>query len=208
MEPNHLNTNMNDLFVDVRRAYRLLYLYQRRVMDLMKFIGGHYALAYSGGWSHFSNIAPRAGRGSLNLWAWDWLNMYHHQFYFHPKTIDNQSIQFAVFLVSDTGYYDATLTDHDKLNVKAFASPENADTCLVFLAGKGAWHGDFADFKINYKKDAADYVRNNEKGRVVAKSFPLQRFIDEASTIKALQEFTDFCNANGVPELGAFVNID
>lgn len=133
--------------------------------------------------------------------------MYHYQFYFHPKKIEGHQIRLAIFLVSDTGYYDAGLAWGDQLNVKAFDSPESADTRLVFLVGKGdAWHGDFDDFKINYKKDAADFIRDNDKGRIIAKSFPLTRFFDETSTITALQEFTELCAKNSIPELGAWVS--
>lgn len=199
MELNNLNTDFDSVFLDVRRAYRLLYLYQRRVMDLMKFIGNHLGLRYAGGWCQYSGTTPRNGKGSLDNWAWDWLNMYQYEFNFAQKTIDGRAIRFSVFLISDTAFFDGDLEDECEL--KAYPPAEASDTRLLFLAGKDAWHGDFEDFWENYKKTATDYIRNNDNGMVVVRSLPLKQFVNGNLAEQALKSYTQLCTANGIPEL-------
>lgn len=200
MELNNQNTDFDSVFLDVRRAYRLLYLYQRRVMDVMKFIGNQLSLRYAGGWCQYSGPTPRNGKGSLDNWAWDWLNMYLYEFNFASRLVDNKEIRFSVFLVSDTAVFDAGLDD--ECDLTAYPPAESADTRLVFLAGKNAWHGDFDDFWENYKKDAPDYVRVNTTGTIIVKSFPLKEFVNGHLAEQAITKFTELCNVNGIPEVG------
>lgn len=203
MELTPLNADFDAVFLDVRRAYRLLYLYQRRVMDLMKFIGGHLGLRYAGGWCHYSSTTPRNGKGSLDNWAWDWLNMYQYEFHFASRVIDAREIRFSVILVSDTAFFDAGL--EDECDLKAYPPVEKAETRLVLLAGKDAWHGEFEDFWENYKKTAADYVRTNEKGTVIARSVPLKQFVNGTLAEQTMISYTQFVAANGIPELAPAV---
>jgi hypothetical protein len=78
-------SDFENALIDVRKAYRLLYLYQRRVMDLVQFIGDSLTFRYAGGWSWFSDNTPKGGKGSLENWAWDWINMYFYEFNFSAK---------------------------------------------------------------------------------------------------------------------------
>lgn len=65
---------------DVRKSYRLLALYQRRILDTVKFIANHYNLQLQSGHSKFSNTAKK-GRGvQFDQWSWDWLSMYLYEF--------------------------------------------------------------------------------------------------------------------------------
>jgi len=109
---------MNELknsLIEVRKAYRLLYDYQKKVLDLVQFIGTEFGRSYKGGYSKYSNVTPRNGKGHLSNWGWDWLNMYYYEFNFHNE--ENKDF-FSVVLISDTGYYEAKDEDenfNDKL---------------------------------------------------------------------------------------------
>ena len=94
----------NNLPLEVRKAYRLLFDYQRRILDLMKFVGETYDLPYKKGKPLFSS---KAGN-KLTNWSWDWIYMYCYDFRFEGKEKDNP-IQFSVILKNDSGYYDANL---------------------------------------------------------------------------------------------------
>ena len=68
------NNNLNQSLIEVRKAYRILFDYQSRILDLISYIAGKTQFNYNGGYSKFSNSGPRDGKGKLNFWAWDWLN--------------------------------------------------------------------------------------------------------------------------------------
>jgi hypothetical protein len=194
--------DFNQVFLDVRNSYRLLYLYQRRVMDVIKFIGDQLSLRYAGGWSWFSDSSPKDGKGSLNHWAWDWLNMYMYEFNFNDLKVDSNVIKFSLVVISDTGYFDADC--EDPKNIGSFAPAETSSTQLLFLAGKNAWWPDFEDFDQNqtYRTNAEPLIRKTETGALIAISFDLINFIDAERSVKAIKEFVDFCQSNGIPEFG------
>lgn len=198
MDNKNSTTEIEAVFFDIRKAYRLLYTYQSRVMEIMHFIGNMTSRRYEGGWSKFSNSSPKNGKGNLDLWAWDWLNMYCYEFYFGIKEINENSIKFSVWLVSDTGFYD--IETADETDIESFSSVESSKTKLVFVIGKNTWHTNFKDFQSNMKNDATDYVRRNENEVLLAKSFNLSSFINSDQTRERIQEFVSFCNSNGISE--------
>lgn len=197
MENN--NSQIENALIDVRKAYRLLYVYQRRVMDIMQFIADITSRRYEGGWSKFSNSSPKDSKGYLTQWSWDWLNMYCYEFFFGDKIINENSIGLSVWLVSDTGFYDVDA--NDKLNLDSFSNVESSSTKLVFVIGRNTWHSDFNDFEVNMKSEATEYVRHDEKGILLVKSFKLSTFLNADETRKRLQELVLFCQGNGISEM-------
>jgi hypothetical protein len=104
------------------------------VLDVMKVIGDLTSREYYGGWSKFSDPGPGNGKGALDRWAWDWLNMYCYEFHFGTVPIGDNKIAFSVWLVSDSGFYDEE--SGDKRNLESFSSVENSTTKLVFVIEK------------------------------------------------------------------------
>ena len=84
-----MQKEVESAFTEVRKAYRLLADYQRKVLDLVDFIGSSFGRTYSGGYPKYGNPSPRNGRGSLDYWSWDWLNLYFYEFHFGTEKIDN-----------------------------------------------------------------------------------------------------------------------
>lgn len=199
-------TTTNDFkntLIDVRKAYRLLFLYQKRVMELVQFIGDTLSFNYQGGWSWFSDGTPKNGKGSLENWSWDWISMYFYEFNFAIKEVNKNKIKFSILLQSDTGFYDAQ--PHSKQEVETFLSPENSETKLIFLVGKNCWYPDFAiDFEETnaiYKKELSEYAKTVEEKTLLAKSFLLSDFINLDTTQNALIKWVEFCNENGINEI-------
>jgi hypothetical protein len=187
--------------VDVRKAYRLLYTYQRRVMDLMQFIGGSFDFKFGGGWPWFSGHPLKEQKVSLDKWSWDWLNMYFYEFSFTEKEVNGTRLTFSVLAEADTGYYDAqcdTATD-----INGFGSVEDAQTQLIFFAGLGCAWTDFREdvddkpFPL-FTANAPEFIRTNDNGIFVAKIFPLARFLNQEETLKCLTEWQEFCETSGV----------
>ena len=95
--------NIKDTLQEARKAYRFLYDYQKRILDLVSYIGGKYGFRYRGGYSKFSNSSPRDGKGNLGNWAWDWLNLYFYEFNFEPKRQVKTPfiLQFSYLMIQD-----------------------------------------------------------------------------------------------------------
>jgi hypothetical protein len=188
------NNNENTL-LEVRKAYRLLFDYQARVLDLISFISGSFGFDYNGGYPKFSNSGPNNGRGNLGLWAWDWLNMYYYEFNFQPKVVDKDKLYFSIFILNDTGFFQANKKSKiAKTAVDAFDSPENSGTKLIFAVGKNTWNGWGANW------DNEEFILQNEghKGlddkKMVFKSYPLSKFFNEDDTIIMLKDFENYCD--------------
>ncbi|GEC80227.1 hypothetical protein [Flavobacterium aquatile] len=185
-----MQQNINNTLQEVRKAYRLLFDYQTRVLDLIGFIGSSFNYAYNGGYPKFSNASPNNGRGRLNSWAWDWLNMYFYEFNFVTK----DKIAFAVFLVNDTGYFQKNKeTKISKTKVSAYDSVENSKTKLIFVVGKNTWDG----WGVNW--DQENFILESEGQKIsedkamLFKSYLLNDFFDEESAIEKLKDFENYC---------------
>ena len=196
---------LQQVLPEVRAAYRLLYFYQNRVLGTVQYIADTLGRRFAGGWSKFSDVCPRDGKGSLENWAWDWLNMYHYEFHLGDQAVEDQWIRLSVFLQSDTGFYDRP--GADELAPATFAPVEESATRLKFLVGRNLWHGSVAEeFAKTNAKACNDYVRiegeqDGKAGFLIVKSFPLEEFADEVAIRARLQELVSYCRTNGIPEL-------
>jgi len=198
---------MNELknsLVEVRKAYRLLYDYQKKVLDLVQFIGTEFGRSYNGGYSKYCNVTPRNGKGYLSNWAWDWLNMYYYEFSFHNK--ENKDF-FSVVLISDTGYYEAKDEDenfNDKLEINKYKDVENSSTKLSLVYGDKIWECDgflkndcWEDPKFILGNQGV-YAKENNLSKMIFKSYNLEEFSNKESAIRILRDFSSFCIDNGI----------
>ncbi|WP_299577479.1 hypothetical protein [uncultured Sunxiuqinia sp.] len=193
-------------FVDVRKAYRLLYHYQKRVLDLMQFISDSLPFSFEAGHSRFSSPTPKDKRVDLGRWAWDWLNLYLYEFHFGTTKIDGKKISFSIVLQSDTGFFDKEATAKTKIDVSKFVKPEISKTCLIFVAGYNHWNEEILACPNKYLSKDNTYVFNEvneaigkEKAMLLcAKSYDLSLFVDEESTLAQIDDFNLFCSAIGL----------
>ena len=193
---------MNELensLAEVRKAYRLLYDYQKKVLDLVKFIGSEFGRSYSGGHPQFSNASPRNGKGNLSLWAWDWLNMYYYEFTFHNP---NENNFFSIILLSDSGYFDMGKqnTNEERTHIKKFNNAEFSKTKLAFLYGSNGWfyEGFLKDGCWVNPENSYVYESEDNSGKMLFKRYNLEEFSNQENTIKVLRDYSNFCKKNGV----------
>lgn len=204
MIPNSLTPEeFEAVLLDVRKAYRLLYLYQDRMLNTVRFIGGQLGSVYQGGYPWFSSNTPREGKGNLESWAWDWLNMYFYEFHFGDRQVDGQNISFAVVLQSDTGSAEVPATS--RIDLKGFMPVETSQSRLRLIAGRNAWVHDAGEsFDVTNSAVYTDlfrYEKADGSGVLLAKGYPLASFLNEAATMGVLTDFVGLCQQNGVPQL-------
>ncbi len=193
---------LEDVFLNVRKAYRLLFEYQSKVLNLAKYIGNYFSYNYQGGWPLFSNPAPNSGKGYLDNWAWDWLNMYAYAFHFGQKSMEKDNIKdnitFEMQIYSDTGFYDIDppAEHNQKIKTETFKNEEESKTKLVLVASSCGWEKD--KLYGNFNSRQSTYEIKTDKLNMCAKAYNLEDFIDEENTNEQLKDFAKFCAKKGI----------
>jgi len=187
---------LKEVFLNVRKAYRLLFEYQTKVLNLAKYIGDYFSYSYIGGWPLFSDACPKPGKGYLDNWSWDWLNMYAYAFYFGSKQIKDEKVSFEIRIYSDTGFYDSPYSETDKIKIETFENVENSKTKLVLIASNLGWEPN--ELLKNFTSKKNEYTLADDENNVCAKSYDLEDFIDEENTNNKLKDFIEFCKKNKI----------
>lgn len=120
--------------------------------------------------------------------------MYYYEFNFTRKSA---KINFSIFLLNDTGFYEskAKLGEkkiHEK-KISGFESPENSSSKLIFVASKKdrrkwskIWSNTYFTLsEIGYKDEGDDIM--------IFKSYSLEDFFEEDSAIEKLKDFENYC---------------
>jgi len=180
---------------EVRKSYRLIYLYQKRVLDLINFIGNKLELNLHSGWSKYSNPAKINKRVKLTYWSWDWLMLYFYEFHFG---IVRDKVNFSIILQSDSGFFESD--SNDKLDISKFLSSEKSKTRLYFVVGDGIWGCPVGSFlKEHFKSVETEFRKDTSNNKIwLGKSYDLTDFLDEKSTIYIINDFLKYCENNGV----------
>lgn len=208
--------NLSNALLDVRRAHRILYAYQRRMSDLAYFIKCKLGMPDFYGFKHFSNpIYGRSkGHSRLNIWhdmwAWDYLYSYLFEYYLGvQKTSDEvYEYKFSLIQYSDTGYFDQD--GQRRCRISEFGSEkESSSKLLFFLEYKPKdrnWEwGDgtslekiVLDKKVGSKKHTKGVITIGVKHKQILYSFPLERFINMEATLEVLREFRSYCQEKDI----------
>lgn len=178
--------------LQVRKAYRLLYDYQKHVLDLVRFVGNYLGYTTVQGYPVFSGAAPREGKKDVfDLWSWDWLNMYHYKFNFGAKKVGDQDIFLAVHIISDTGYY--AVKGGDKTEVKNFKTPEDSATRLVLYASEKEYKWKDLYEAKPFNSDSDEYYETLNGNKIYGRAYDLSEFINSEETIKSVKRFKQDC---------------
>ncbi len=181
------NSNVEALLCDVRKAYRLLHIYQKRVLDLVNFISNYWGFKLNSGNPWFSNASFQRSSVKLNQWPWDWLPMYCYNFYFNRE--GDIPLWLGIIIQSDTGYYDNMNVDIN--SPLEFPSPKDSDTRIILLINDKPWlereDGAFSKNKIEYEGDDC-----------YGKAYPLSLFSNEKSAKEQMEDFVLYCSTKGI----------
>ena len=207
--------NLSKALLDVRRAHRILYAYQRRMLDLVSFIGQKLTKSELKvkGFKHFSDPVP-GSRNDISplhdMWAWDYLYSYLFEYYLgETETSDNQHYALSLIQYSDTGYFDKE-EEAPRLELEKFKPEEESDSKLLFFLeykpkdSKWEWGAGTSlkkivlDKEFGSKKHKKTVRSTATRGTQILCSFPLERFINMEATLEVLREFRSFCQKQGI----------
>lgn len=182
------------LMLDVRKSYRFLYEYQRRVMDLISFIAGYWGFVYDKGEPLFCKPPSHKKINPSINWAWDFLLFYNYCFVYAPQDFGIwKGVRLMINIVSDTGFYDVDTTD--RLDVLHFGRSEEAKTQLhLVLKTSGI---DWEDYKNSHysSQHQEHYVKIGEgqSSITIGYKFDLSKLRDEANVHQCLKRFEKLC---------------
>ena len=207
--------NLSKALLDVRRAHRILYAYQRRMLDLAHFIQRKLDMPVKDlcGIKHFSRPI-RQYKGYLtiwhDMWAWDYLYSYLFEYYLGEKETDNGGA-YALSLIqySDTGYFDQE-EEETRLELEKFKPEEESGSKLLFFLEykpkdrNGEWgdgtslEGIVLDKTVGSKEHTKEFRDTSTGVKQILCSFPLERFINMEATLEVLREFCDYCKEKDI----------
>ena len=208
--------NLSNALLDVRRAHRILYAYQRRMSDLAYFIKCKLGMPDFYGFKHFSNpIYGRSkGHSRLNIWhdmwAWDYLYSYLFEYYLGVQKTSDEAYEYKFSLIqySDTGYFDQD--GQRRCRISEFGSEKESSSKLLFFLeykpkdrnwewGDGtSLEGIVLDKKVGSKGHTKEVRSTTSGGKQILCSFPLERFINMEATLEVLREFRSYCQEQDI----------
>ena len=186
------STEINDVLKDVRASYRLLALYQKRLLDIVKYVANAYNVSFNSGWSKFSNAALHGNKASIDKSSWDWLNLYLYEFNLGTIVIDGDSYHLKIVHQADTGFYDTNINKNIKIeSIAEFADTSVSTTRLFFVISKN----DNGCPIEHILQDNLSCKNTSKliKGNWLAMPYDLQRFSSQENTDNVVNEFNNLC---------------
>jgi hypothetical protein len=137
---------------DVRKAYRLIHLYQRRVLDVCREIIEAFEseLSFYYWASSQFEMPPRRRTDPVGKWAWDFLPLYDFAVVYRPEDVDYKSPKvndwmLEVRITADSGYVTAGEIESDPRDFQDVAGCESCVRLYVYYSSKvlkGGWLDD------------------------------------------------------------------
>jgi hypothetical protein len=190
---------------DVRKAYRLIWLYQRRVVDIIRLISESLGYRFWR-WETEYHIGRMPGQVTRNPfeegeWIWATLPLYRMSLFYFPSTLDwnvQKSGQWMLEIAVETDTGVTWPEDGSEPSPVEFAAADKCETLLRLYAWyctkegnldwfRGVWH------QILYpEQDDEPTAENvNVPVRIIRKSLDLSKLPDRASVERALTEFRE-----------------
>ena len=199
---------------EVRKAHRLIFSYQERMLSLVKFIRNKLDFNDLYGVKHFSNpLSQSRGRIKLfdGIWVWDFLYTYVFEYYIGSIVMDDDSeISLSIIQYTDTGFFDSECEDRN--DIKKFSPTEEAMSKLLFFLEdkpvkcKTLWDSiDYTEqFVLDKKyacrshKETVLYPKGENKNKLLLYSIPIEKFVDEDCALESLKDYLEFLKRNDI----------
>lgn len=210
-----MSKEIDNIFVDVRNAFRLLNRYQKRILQIVSYIREQ--TAYTDMWGKkdwYSNEIgkrrnspdPEYAKLSVqkDMWGWDFLYGYVFEYYFGRQRINKKNVEMSIFQISDDGFFISSQDKKHMTDVSSFESSESSHSYLVLLVSvfttkySELWLSDsnfpddeMKDFLTKFLSSPIDTkITKNEKGEVaIIKKYELQRFASQHEADDVIRDF-------------------
>lgn len=201
-----IQTDLVGALTDVRKAYRLIWLYQRRVVDIIRLISDRLGYRFFR-WETQDHIGRMPGQVTKNPfgqgeWIWATLPLYRMSLFYLPTALDwnvQKSGQWMleVVLETDTGAKYTEEDDSEPSPVE-FAPADKSETLLRLYAWYCTKDGNLDWFheiwhELDYPEQDDDPTTENASIpiRIIRRSLDLSKLPDRPSVERALAEFQE-----------------
>lgn len=209
-----MKKEIDNIFVDVRNAFRLLSRYQKRILNIVNYIREQ--TPYTDMWgskSWYSNEvrnrrnSPDKEYAKLNvykdMWGLDFLYGHFFEYYFGTTKIGRHTIEMSIFQVSDDGYFISNDDNKHMTDVSSYASPEVSHSYIIFNVSVYTtkypqfWLGDpkrpnesQKDFLTRFLESSKDTIMTcTDKEHTILKKYEMQCFTSQSEADKVITDF-------------------
>lgn len=213
MKDNTITKNeIEKAMCDLRKAHRLIFEYQNRMLQLMFYIRNKFSLPNEiAGYKRFSNPIsktryynteyPQANLKIMNgMWAWDFIYSYEFEYHF-GSTVDKKlkkEFSLSVIQVSDSGYYESSEHGKSQTDTKSFTDCEDSSSALIFVfeavpnnkKSEYSWEIDKTITTLLSSDKKREIKQNNGEKSYVACKYGIHKFFNQATTDKVLEDFS------------------
>lgn len=222
-----MSKEIDNIFVDVRNAFRLLNRFQKRILHIVSYIREQ--TAYTDMWGKKNWFSDEIGKRRnspdpeyaklsvhKDMWGWDFLYGYIFEYYFGRQRISKKHVEMSIFQISDDGFFISSQDKKHMTNVASFEVAESSHSYLVLLVTvfttkySELWLSDpncpddeMKDFLTKFLSFPIDTkITKNEKGEVaIIKKYELQRFASQHEADNVIRDFGRIVKDNAGIEL-------
>lgn len=216
-----MNSEIDNIFIDVRNAFRLLSRYQERVLNIVNYIREQTPFREMwGSKSWFSNEiktrrnSPDKEYAKLavwkDMWGLDFLYGHFFEYYFGYTKVGRYTVEMSVFQVSDDGYFVSNIKNKHMTDVSSYADSEDSHSYIIFNVSvfstkiSNLWlknpeypDDDWKDFLTKFLESSKDYiVTHNDKEYTILKKYEMQRFVSQEATDMVIRDFARLVKDN------------
>lgn len=222
-----MNKELNNLFVDVRNAFRLLNRYQKRILHIVTYIREQ--TPYTNMWGsrnwYYDEMRRRKNSPDKeyarldvdkDMWGWDFLYGYIFEYYFGPQKIGKKNVEMSIFQISDDGYFISNQDNKRWTDISTFEQSENSHSYIVLNVSvystkySNLWlkdpnnpNDEWEDFLTKFLSSSNPIkITKDNKGEVtILKKYEMQCFATQHEADEVIRDFGKIVKENTGVEL-------
>lgn len=196
------NDEISKALIDVRKAYRLVYLYTASILDAVQRISQEFNCKFYVWTPHYYSNSPRITTSPFppSRWAWDMIPFYNPLFLFLYEGADSNTQKKGDWMLEISIETDSSATDkfsecEEEPNPLDFEPPEKAESNLYLRfyyctqSNKFNWYYDFWE-SIDYPDEEVDVIE--EYGlKYVERTYESSKLFTEKTLLECVADFKD-----------------
>lgn len=209
-----MKKEIDNIFVDVRNAFRLLTRYQERVLNIVNYIREQTPYTDMWGSKNWYSDEIKSRRNSpdkeyakLNvfkdMWGLDFLYGHFFEYYFGSTKKGRYTIEMSIFQVSDDGYFISNDENKHMTDISSYANSEISHSYIVFNVSvyttkqSQLWlhdpdrpEEDWENFLTRFLESSIDkIITSTDKEYTILKKYEMQQFTSQSEADKVITDF-------------------